>query len=116
MKDRGGLLPGMGGEVALVHRRKRVTSLVDGVKSTPLVPLHVSDAPNRLDLRNLGSELGAVLVLPLFKQVLVASVARVLIAHPTGAAGTGRTDTVRHVEVIVSVTQHLQGGWTHVPL
>lgn len=83
------MLQGRGGEVAVVHRRKRVTSLVDGVESAPLVPLHVSDAPNGLDLRNLGSELGAVLVLPLFKQVLVASVAGVLIAHPAGAPGEG---------------------------
>lgn len=55
------------------------------MENAPLVPLHVSDAPHRLDLRHLGSELIVVLVLPLFKQVLVASVAWVLIAHPAGA-------------------------------
>lgn len=73
-----------------VHDRKKVISLVSGMKSTPQVPLHVSDAPDRLDLRNLGSELSAVLVLPLFKQVLIASVAWILIAHPTVAPGAWR--------------------------
>lgn len=64
------------------------------MKSTPLMPLHVSDAPHRLDLRNLGSELCVVLILPLFKQVLIASVAWILVAHPTGAPGAqrGKTD------------------------
>lgn len=59
------------------------------------MPLHVSDAPNRLDLRNLGSELSVVLILPLFKQVLKAPVAGILIAHPTGAPGSqgGKTDS-----------------------
>lgn len=58
------------------------------------MPLHVSDAPNRLDLGKLGSELSAVLILPLFKQVLIASVAWILISHPTGAPGAqrGKTD------------------------
>lgn len=65
------------------------------------MPLHVSDAPNRLDLRNLGSELSVVLILPLFKQVLIAPVAWILIAHPTGAPGaqTGKTDKKRQLEV-----------------
>lgn len=64
------------------------------------MPLHVSDAPNRLDLRNLGPELSVVFVLPLFKQVLVTSVAWVLIAHPAGAPGAqrgGRSER-RHLE------------------
>lgn len=54
------------------------------------MPLHVSDAPDRLDLRGLGSELRAVLILPLLKQVLIASVAWILISHPTGAPGAQR--------------------------
>lgn len=48
------------------------------------MPLHVSDAPHRLDLRNLGTKLIVVLELALLKQVLVASVSRVLVAHPAG--------------------------------
>lgn len=55
----------------------------DRVKSSPLVPLHVSDAPDRLDLRELGTKLSTVLVFTLFKQVLIASVARILVPHPT---------------------------------
>lgn len=55
---------------------------VGGVVSAALVPLHVPDAPHRLDLGVLGAELGAVFVVALLKEVLVASVARVLIAHP----------------------------------
>ena len=62
------------------------------------MPLHVSDAPNRLDLRNLGPELRVVLVLPLFKQVLIAPVAWVLVAHPTGAHREGETEE-RQLEV-----------------
>lgn len=70
-------------------------SLVDGVKGASLVPLHVSDAPHRLDLRDLSSELCAVLVLALLKQVLEATVARVLVAHPAAARGgkRGRSGT-----------------------
>lgn len=86
---------------------KRVTSLVNWVKSTPLVPLHVSDAPDRLDLRNLGSELSTVLVLPLFKQVLVASVAWVLIAHPADAEeGKKRHNNIKN-------KMRLSGSMTH---
>lgn len=55
---------------------------VGGVVSAALVPLHVPNAPHRLDLGVLGAKLGAVFVVTLLKQVLVASVARVLIAHP----------------------------------
>lgn len=86
------------------------------------MPLHVSDASNRLDLRNLGSELGAVLILSLFKQVLIASVAWILIAHPTGASGAqaGRRDkTVRghRTGQKKSIMQHFPlEGWTYVPL
>jgi hypothetical protein len=58
------------------------------VKSSPLVPLHVSDAPDRLDLRELGTKLSTVLVFTLFKQVLIASVARILVPHPTGTQPT----------------------------
>lgn len=60
----------------------------DRVKSSPLVPLHVSDAPDRLDLRELGTKLSTVLVFTLFKQVLIASVARILVPHPTGTQPT----------------------------
>lgn len=64
------------------------------------MPLHVSDAPNRLDLRNLGPELSAVLILPLFKQVLIASVSWILIAHPAGAPGAQGGEThERQLEV-----------------
>ena len=92
------------------------------------MPLHVSDAANRLDLRNLGSKLRVVLILALFKQVLIASVAWILIAHPAGTAGgqRGTTDERqldekldsgnRHVTAMRSITQHLLGGWTYVPL
>lgn len=103
---------------------ERVTSLIDGVKSAPLMPLHVSDAPNWLDLRNLGSKLGAVLILPLFKQVLVASVSRILIAHPAGATGTqkgeadvrGEMMVTKYMQQLFQIMQHLLGGGTHVPL
>lgn len=61
-----------------------VTGSVDGVEHAPLVPLHVSDAPHRLDLGDLGAKLIVVLELALFKQVLVASVSGVLVAHPAG--------------------------------
>lgn len=64
--------------------QKKVTASVDGVEHAPLVPLHVSDAPHGLDLRDLGTKLIAVLELALFKQVLVASVSWILVAHPSG--------------------------------
>lgn len=67
---------------AEVHHRKESKASVDGVEHAPLVPLHVSDAPHRLDLWDLGAKLIVVLELALFKQVLIASVSRVLIAHP----------------------------------
>lgn len=51
------------------------------------MPLHVPDAPDGLDLGVLGAELRAVFVFPLFKQVLVTSVAWVLVPHPPA---TGR--------------------------
>ena len=51
------------------------------------MPLHVSDAAHRLDLGQLGAELGTLLVLALLKQVLVAPVAGVLVAHPAVVGG-----------------------------
>lgn len=64
------------------------------------MPLHVSDAPDRLDLRDLGSEISGVLVLPLLKQVLIASVAWILVAHPAGAPQAKRGETnVSQLEV-----------------
>lgn len=75
------------------------------------MPLHVSDAPDRLDLRDLGSELGAVLVLALLKQVLVASVARILIADPAG------TEQNRTGERQLQVRgRRVAPAGTHVPL
>ena len=70
-----------------VLAQERVTSLGGRVESSPLVPLHVPDASNRLDLRDQCPELCAVLVLPLLKQVLETSVSRILVPHPTGARG-----------------------------
>lgn len=67
-----------------------MTASVDGVEHAPLVPLHVSDAPHRLDLRDLGAKLIVVLELALFKQVLVASVSGVLVPHP---AATPHSET-----------------------
>lgn len=83
------------------------------MKSTPLVPLHVSDAPDRLDLRNLGSKLTTVLVLPLFKQVLVASVAWVLIAHPADAEeGKKRHNNIKNNMRLSRLMTHKEGGLT----
>ena len=59
-----------------------VRSSDSGVEGAPLVPLHVPNAPHRLDLSLLSSKLRAVLVLALLKQVLVASVSWILVAHP----------------------------------
>lgn len=80
------------------------------------MPLHVSDAPHRLDLRNLGSKLGAVLVLPLLKQVLVASVSWVLIAYPAGAAEAQQRGKVDVRYEAMDYMRHPFIGGTYVPL
>lgn len=55
---------------------------VSGVKSSSLVPLHVTNAPHWLDLRQHSPELRTLLILSFLKQVLIASVSWVLITHP----------------------------------
>lgn len=57
-------------------------NLVRGLKCPSWVILHVTDAPHRLDLRKQGPKLRALLKLSFLKQILVASVSWVLIAHP----------------------------------
>lgn len=46
------------------------------------VPLHVTDAPNGLHLRAASAILVKVSIVALLQQVLAATVARVLEAHP----------------------------------
>lgn len=52
------------------------------MEGPPLVPLHVPDAPHGLDLGVLSPKIGTVLVVPFFKQVLVASIAGILVPYP----------------------------------
>lgn len=52
-------------------------------EAASLVELHVADAAHRLDLGLEGAEVVVVSVFSTLKQVLVASVSRVLVAHPT---------------------------------
>lgn len=67
-----------------VERRDegRSGSSVGGVERPSLVPLHVTDPPDRLDLRHLSPEFRILLILALLKQILVPSVSGVLISHP----------------------------------
>lgn len=67
--------------------------LAGGGEGPPLVPLHVPDAPHRLDLGVLSPKISTVLVVPFFKQVLVASVAGVLVAYPPAK---GREESLTH--------------------
>ena len=52
-------------------------------KAATLVELHVSHTAHGLNLRLEGTELVVVSVITALKQILVASVARVLVSHPT---------------------------------
>lgn len=52
------------------------------VEASSLVELHVPDTTHGLDLGLEGAELVVVPVVTALKQVLVASVSRVLITHP----------------------------------
>lgn len=74
---------GTGGGVSEAWGVKGIAgNLVRGLKCPSWVILHVTDAPHRLDLRKQGSKLRALLKLSFLKQILVASVSWVLIAHP----------------------------------
>lgn len=66
--------------------------LAGAVEGALLVPLHVPDAPDRLDVRLLGSKLEVVLVVTLLKQALVPTVAGVLVAHPPAGGGQGQAE------------------------
>lgn len=54
------------------------------VEASSLVELHVPDTTNGLDLGLEGAEVVVVSVVTALKQVLVASVSRVLVTHPPG--------------------------------
>lgn len=52
------------------------------LEAAPAVRLHVSHPADGLDLGLVGSPVVPVLVWPHFKDILVTTVARVLVAHP----------------------------------
>lgn len=58
------------------------SSLCSHLEAAPAVCLHVSHPADGLDLGVVSSPLVPVLVRAHFKHVLVATVARVLVAHP----------------------------------
>lgn len=64
----------------------RCRSLAGGgeVEASSLVELHVPDATHGLDLGLEGAKVVVVSVVTGLKQVLVASVSRVLVTHPPG--------------------------------
>lgn len=73
------------------------------------VPLHVADAPHRLELRAASAVLVKVSVFALFQQELAATVSGVLIAHP--AAETRVHSLVYRFSILIIYV----GGRTHVP-
>lgn len=58
------------------------SSLCGHLEAAPAVRLHVSHPADGLDLGVVGSPVIPVLERPHFKDILVATVARVLVAHP----------------------------------
>lgn len=64
------------------QRAPGLDSLGAHLEAAPAVRLHVSHPADGLDLGLVGSPVVPVLVWPHFKDILVSTVARVLVAHP----------------------------------
>lgn len=67
------------------------------------MPLHVADAPHRLDLGLAGAKLVEVPELALLQQVLAAAVAGELVAHEAGGKNG------RRVSMVENITRRLEG-------
>lgn len=89
----------------------RLHSLAGGreVEASSLVELHVPDTTNGLDLGLAGTEVVIVSVVTALKQVLVASVSRVLVTHPPGKATKKVSQCINSVSSF-SVYKELQNG------
>ncbi len=75
--------------VAMLQERSGVSSLFSGgqIEAAVLVELHVPHTTHGLDLRLEGTKLVVVSVVAALKQILVSSVAGVLVSHPTSKRG-----------------------------
>ncbi len=69
----------------MLQERSGVSSLFSGgqIEAAVLVELHVPHTTHGLDLRLEGTKLVVVSVVAALKQILVSSVAGVLVSHPT---------------------------------
>lgn len=75
--------------VAVLQDRSEVSSLFSGgqIEAAALVELHVPHTAHGLNLRLEGAKLVVVSVVAALKQILVSSVAGVLVSHPTSKRG-----------------------------
>lgn len=76
------------------------SSLCGHLEAAPAVRLHVSHPADGLDLGVVGSPVVPVLVRAHFEHVLVATVARVLVAHPA-VRGKQRETDVNHEPLVM---------------
>lgn len=86
--------------VAMLQDRSGVSSLFSSgqIEAAVLVELHVPHTAHGLNLRLEGAKLVVVSVFAGLKQILVASVAGVLVSHPTLKRGK---ECVKHVIVFL---------------
>lgn len=84
----------------MLQERSGVSSLFSGgqIEEAALVELHVPHTAHGLNLRLEGTKLVVVSVVAALKQILVASVARVLVSHPPSKRGK---ECVKHGIVLL---------------